>query len=453
MRRCVNFEELNHRELERYVRRVSDRWPLDRALLGGARVADLRGAGAQRERGPEYVIVLVSEHFDGVPWLERVYVTGTLWDAYEMGAPADMHAYTPAEFERKREALPAVRDAAEWGLELLARTRVALRTFFAGRRVTPGDTRVSQGHADSFAVLRPAAHPVRRATGRARARRARAGVRGDRRALSRGAAAGRAALSARGAGRGRAAAGVLAAWSALQRGDEVRDLRAWLYRIVHNTALNQLRVGGLRLRGARGRAARPEAPQEEMERRAVVRQTLTGLAALPERQREALLRSRVEGRSQRGRSRATRRHRGRGRLGRRRERRGRDAASIPRAGRRRRPAQDPPRLARPSSSGRRRSVHASPTRPRGARRRRGSSAAVESRAERSAGSRPSGAPRVRRAAARARPRRRVAAATASEMGAPGATACTTPASWTNPRRPTPATPRRTATRSPPPTTR
>ncbi len=79
--------ELNHRELERYVRRVSDRWPLDRALLGGARVADLRGAGPQRERGPEYVIVLVSEHFDGVPWLERVYVTGTLWDAYEMGAP------------------------------------------------------------------------------------------------------------------------------------------------------------------------------------------------------------------------------------------------------------------------------------------------------------------------------------------------------------------------------
>src|SRR6201990_2862542 len=34
----------------------------------------------------------------------------------------------------------------------------------------------------------------------------------------------------------------LAAWSALQRGDDVRDLRAWLYRIVHNTALNQLRV-------------------------------------------------------------------------------------------------------------------------------------------------------------------------------------------------------------------
>ena len=47
------------------------------------------------------MVVLVSDNFDGVPWLERVYVAGTLWDAYEMGAPADIHAYTTAEFERK----------------------------------------------------------------------------------------------------------------------------------------------------------------------------------------------------------------------------------------------------------------------------------------------------------------------------------------------------------------
>ena len=115
----VTPQELNHRELERYVQRVTDRFPAQRALLGGARVADLQGAPPQRERGPEYVIVFVSEHFDGVPWLERVYVAGTLWDAYEMGAPADIHAYTSAEFERKREQLEAVRLAAEDGLELL----------------------------------------------------------------------------------------------------------------------------------------------------------------------------------------------------------------------------------------------------------------------------------------------------------------------------------------------
>ena len=90
----------------------------------------------------------------------------------------------------------------------------------------------------------------------------------------------------------------IAAWSALQRGDEVRDLRAWLYRIVHNTALNQLRVAGYDYAELDDALRESEAPQEEMERRAVVRQTLTGLAALPERQREALLQIAVEGRSQ-----------------------------------------------------------------------------------------------------------------------------------------------------------
>ena len=115
----VTHEELNHRELERYVRRVSDRWPLDRALLGGARVAGLRGAGPERERGPEYVIVLISEYFDGVPWLERVYQAGALWDAAEMGAEADVHCYTPSELERKREALRSVREAVDHGIPLL----------------------------------------------------------------------------------------------------------------------------------------------------------------------------------------------------------------------------------------------------------------------------------------------------------------------------------------------
>ena len=116
----VTEAQLNHRELERYVQRIADRWPVERALLGGARVADARGAPPQRERGPEYVVVLISDRFDGVPWLERVYVAGTLWDTYEMGAPADIHAYTHAEFGRKREQLAAVRDADENGLELLA---------------------------------------------------------------------------------------------------------------------------------------------------------------------------------------------------------------------------------------------------------------------------------------------------------------------------------------------
>ncbi len=109
---------LNRRELRRYLDRLGDRWPIEQAMLGGARVADERGAPAQRERGAEYVLILVSSAYSGMPWLERVYQAGALWDALEMGAPADVHCYTPAEFERKRETLRSVREAVEQGLDL-----------------------------------------------------------------------------------------------------------------------------------------------------------------------------------------------------------------------------------------------------------------------------------------------------------------------------------------------
>jgi uncharacterized protein len=119
-RQSLTVVPLNEAELQRYLRRVGDRWPIDRALLGGARVADARGAGPQRERGPEYVLVLVSGAFDGVPWLERVHQAGALWDASEMGAPAEMHCYTPAEFERKLDSVRRVGETAREGLDLLA---------------------------------------------------------------------------------------------------------------------------------------------------------------------------------------------------------------------------------------------------------------------------------------------------------------------------------------------
>jgi hypothetical protein len=119
--RAVELETaLNRRELRRYLDRIGDRWPVEQAVLGGARVADERGAPTQRERGPEYVVILVSDAYSGMPWLERVYQAGALWDALEMGAPADIHCYTPAEFARKRDSLRVVREAVEQGLDLSA---------------------------------------------------------------------------------------------------------------------------------------------------------------------------------------------------------------------------------------------------------------------------------------------------------------------------------------------
>jgi RNA polymerase sigma factor (sigma-70 family) len=87
----------------------------------------------------------------------------------------------------------------------------------------------------------------------------------------------------------------MAAWMALERGDEVLNLRAWLLMIARNTSLNALRVPGFDYSELRESLDAGAAPQEALERREVMRQTLAGLAALPERQREALLRSAVAG--------------------------------------------------------------------------------------------------------------------------------------------------------------
>src|SRR4051794_14360407 len=91
---------------------------------------------------------------------------------------------------------------------------------------------------------------------------------------------------------------LVAAWTALERGHEVHELRPWLFRVAHNTALNQLRLNGYDHDELIDGLRAGPAPDEELERRIVVRATLAGIAALPERQRQALLRIAVEGRPQ-----------------------------------------------------------------------------------------------------------------------------------------------------------
>ena len=116
---------LNLRELQRYLSRIGDRWPLQMVMLGGDRVAELRSSSAETTpatSGAEYIVVLVSSGFDGMPWLERVYQASALWDALEMGNGADLHCYTPAEFLRRRQSAPVIRDVAERGLLLFEDT-------------------------------------------------------------------------------------------------------------------------------------------------------------------------------------------------------------------------------------------------------------------------------------------------------------------------------------------
>jgi RNA polymerase sigma factor (sigma-70 family) len=91
----------------------------------------------------------------------------------------------------------------------------------------------------------------------------------------------------------------LRAWLALERGSEVHELKAWLYRIVHNTAVNAMR--GVR----EDHAPLPDvaeitlvAPIEnDFEQRTALRDTLADVAALPPMQRDAILLSAIDGRS------------------------------------------------------------------------------------------------------------------------------------------------------------
>ncbi len=117
---------LNRDELPRYLNRIGDRWALQAAWLGGARIDDLQGAPVQRERGPEFILILVAPAFDGMPWLERVYQAGSLWDAMEMGDAVDVHCYTPAEFGRKRRSMPAVQRVIAHGMLLFEDTAPGL---------------------------------------------------------------------------------------------------------------------------------------------------------------------------------------------------------------------------------------------------------------------------------------------------------------------------------------
>jgi RNA polymerase sigma factor (sigma-70 family) len=87
----------------------------------------------------------------------------------------------------------------------------------------------------------------------------------------------------------------LKAWSSLQDGATVRELRPWLYRIAQNTALDALKRAGYDYDELTESVRSPGGPEVDLERRTVMRETLAGVAALPENQREALLRTAVGG--------------------------------------------------------------------------------------------------------------------------------------------------------------
>jgi RNA polymerase sigma factor (sigma-70 family) len=92
---------------------------------------------------------------------------------------------------------------------------------------------------------------------------------------------------------------LLKAWLALQGGAEVRALSPWLYRIVHNTAINAIRGSRdeLGLDGDVTLADLSPDPEFALENADAARQALTHVAALPSMQRDAIILSALDGRS------------------------------------------------------------------------------------------------------------------------------------------------------------
>ena len=90
----------------------------------------------------------------------------------------------------------------------------------------------------------------------------------------------------------------LQAWRALRDGRTVHQLRPWLYAIVHNAAVTQLRQGVFDYAELLDTVQGTDDPEADFERRSIMRQTLAAVAALPERQRAALLAVVLEGRPQ-----------------------------------------------------------------------------------------------------------------------------------------------------------
>ncbi len=91
-------------------------------------------------------------------------------------------------------------------------------------------------------------------------------------------------------------AAFVSAWRALIAGAEVRHLRGWLHQIVRHTAAKTL-AGAPREEELSERLVGSDGVEAEAERRERIRDTLAGVAALPERQRSALVQTAVEGRS------------------------------------------------------------------------------------------------------------------------------------------------------------
>lgn len=92
---------------------------------------------------------------------------------------------------------------------------------------------------------------------------------------------------------------MLSAWSSLLEGAQIDQLRPWLHRIVHNTALNATTRRGYDDDELPRTAASASLIDDLVQGRLAAGEALTAIAALPAAQRQALMLTAIDGRSAR----------------------------------------------------------------------------------------------------------------------------------------------------------
>ena len=94
-------------EISEFIERVKKKFEPKSIILFGSRA---RGEGLKNS---DYDLIVVSERFRGVPFLDRISMLYEIWD---LDCDINVLAYTPEEFEEKREEIGVVKKAVEEGL-------------------------------------------------------------------------------------------------------------------------------------------------------------------------------------------------------------------------------------------------------------------------------------------------------------------------------------------------
>lgn len=92
-----------------FRQRLVERVAPQQVLLFGSRAA------GTHLHSSDIDLLIVSDEFDGMPWLDRLHLVLSLWDGDLAVEPL---CYTVAEFERRSKQVSIVREAARTGIPI-----------------------------------------------------------------------------------------------------------------------------------------------------------------------------------------------------------------------------------------------------------------------------------------------------------------------------------------------